>query len=233
MILKGSKIILTGGSSGIGRQTAKDLIEKGAEVIITGRNEQKLGKVALELGCTAYHADVSNEEEAKGTVLFAMEKWGRIDVLINNAGYAEWGLIHELDIEKMKAVYNTNVFGAAAMAKYASQVFINQNSGNIINVASTAASKGYPQGSIYATSKFALSGLTQCWQAELRRNNVRVMQVNPSEVPTAFGMENREERQEESNKLSPVEISSTIVSMLEMDARGMVTEVTVIATNPF
>lgn len=233
MNLKGSKIILTGGSSGIGKQTAKDLLSKGADVIITGRDEKKLGRIALELGCTAYHADVSIEEEAKGTVLFAMEKWGRIDVLINNAGFAEWGLIHELDLEKMKAVFNTNVFGAAAMAKYASQVFIKQNSGNIINVASTAASKGYAQGSIYATSKFALSGLTQCWQAELRRSNVRVMQVNPSEVPTAFGQESREERDLENNKLSPFEISSTIVSMLEMDNKGMITEVTVIATNPF
>lgn len=233
MKLKGSKIILTGGSSGIGKQTAKDLINRGADVIITGRDEKKLGMVALELGCTAYHADVSNEEEAKGTVMFAMEKWGRIDVLINNAGYAEWGLIHELDIEKMKAVYNTNVFGAAAMAKYVAQVFIKQNSGNIINVASTAASKGYPQGSIYATSKFALSGLTQCWQAELRRNNVRVMQINPSEVPTAFGQTDRSEKESVANKLSPVEISSTILSMLEMENKGMVTEVTVIATNPF
>ena len=233
MNLEGTKIILTGGSSGLGKQTTKDLISKGADVIITGRDEKKLLKVALELGCTAFHADVSNEEAAKGTVDFALEKWGRIDVLINNAGYAEFGLIHELDLEKLRAVYETNVFGAAAMAKYCSQVFMKQKSGDIINIASTAGSKGYPSGSIYATSKFALSGMTQCWRAELRPYNVRVMQINPSEVPTAFAQEDRSEREDVANKLSPKEISDAILASLEMDNRGMITEVTVIATNPF
>ena len=233
MDLQGAKIILTGGSSGLGKQTAKDLLAKGAEVIITGRDEQKLMKVALELGCTGFHADVSNEEAAKGTVDFALEKWGRIDVQINNAGYAEFGLIHELDLDKLRAVYETNVFGAAAMAKYCAQVFMNQKSGNIINIASTAASKGYPQGSIYATSKFALSGMTQCWRAELRPYNVRVIQINPSEVPTAFAKEDRVERTLEEKKLTPQEISDAILATLEMDNRGMITDVTVIATNPF
>lgn len=233
MDLKGSKIILTGGSSGLGKQTAKDLVEAGAHVIITGRDKDKLGKVALEIGCTAYHADVSNEKDAEATVNFAMEKWGAIDVLINNAGFAKWGKIHELDIDVMKDVYNTNVFGAAAMAKFVSRVFMEQKSGNIINIASTAASKGYGQGSIYSSSKFALKSMTQCWQAELRPYNVRVMQINPSEVPTAFGQDSREERALEANKLSPKEISGTILSALKMDNRGMITEVTVIATNPF
>ncbi len=233
MEISGAKIIITGGSSGIGKQTAKELISKGASIIITGRDEKKLLKVALDLGCTAYHADVSDEEAAKASVDFAMEKWGSIDVLINNAGYAEFGLIHELNISKLKAVYETNVFGAAAMAKYCSQVFMKQKSGNIINIASTAAYKGFAHGSIYSTSKFALSGMTQCWRAELRPYNVRVMQINPSEVPTAFAQENREERQEESNKLSPKEISDAIVSALEMNNRGMITDITVIATNPF
>lgn len=233
MEISGAKIIITGGSSGIGKQTAKDLISRGANVIITGRDEQKLLKVALDLGCTAYHADVSDEEAAKGSVDFALEKWGKIDVLINNAGYAEFGLIHELDLKKLRAVYETNVFGAAAMAKYCAQVFRKQKSGDIINIASTAAHKGFAHGSIYATSKFALSGMTQCWRAELRPYNVRVMQINPSEVPTAFAQENREERQEESNKLSPKEISDAILAALKMDNRGMITDITVIATNPF
>ncbi len=233
MELIGAKIILTGGSSGLGKQTARDLLFKGADVIITGRDEQKLMKVALELGCTGFHADVSNEMAAKGTIDFALEKWGRIDVLINNAGYAEFGLIHELDLNKLRAVYETNVFGAATMAKYCSQVFMNQKSGNIINIASTAASKGYPQGSIYATSKFALSGMTQCWRAELRPYNVRVIQINPSEVPTAFAREDRVERGDVPNKLSPKEISDVILASLEMDNRGLITDVTVIATNPF
>jgi 3-oxoacyl-[acyl-carrier protein] reductase len=233
MNLSGAKIIITGGSSGIGKETAKQLVSMGANVIVTGRDKQKLLKVALDIGCTGYHADVSDEEAAKATVDFALEKWGKIDVLINNAGYAEFGLIHELDLDKLRAVYETNVFGAAAMAKYCAQVFMKQKSGNIINIASTAAHKGFSHGSIYSTSKFALSGMTQCWRAELRPYNVRVIQINPSEVPTAFAQDNRTERKGESNKLSPKEISDAIVASLEMDNRGMITDVTVIATNPF
>ena len=80
MKISGAKIIITGGSSGIGKQTAKELISKGASIIITGRDEKKLLKVALDLGCTAYHADVSDEEAAKASVDFAMEKWGSIAV---------------------------------------------------------------------------------------------------------------------------------------------------------
>jgi 3-oxoacyl-[acyl-carrier protein] reductase len=233
MNLSSAKIIITGGSSGIGKETAKHLISKGADVIITGRDKQKLLKVALDLGCTGYHADVSDEKAAKGTVDFALEKWGSIDVLINNAGYAEFGLIHELDLDKLKAVYETNVFGAAAMAKYCAQVFMNQKSGNIINIASTAAQKGFAHGSIYSTSKFALSGMTQCWRAELRPYNVRVIQINPSEVPTAFAQDTRIERELQDNKLSPKEISDAVVAALEMNNRGMITDITVIATNPF
>jgi 3-oxoacyl-[acyl-carrier protein] reductase len=88
-------------------------------------------------------------------------------------------------------------------------------------------------GSIYASSKFALRGLTQCWQAELRPYNVRVFQINPSEVPTAFGVEDRVEKSDVENKLSAKEIAHVICSQLEMDNRGYVPEVTVHATNPF
>ena len=84
-----------------------------------------------------------------------------------------------------------------------------------------------------ASSKFALSGMTECWRAELRTYNVRVIQINPSEVPTAFAAQDRVERQLEDNKLTPKEISDTILASLEMDNRGMITDVTVIATNPF
>ena len=73
----------------------------------------------------------------------------------------------------------------------------------------------------------------QCWRAELRKYNVRVIQINPSEVPTAFAQADRTEREEEKNKLSPKEISDAIITSLEMDSRGMITDMTVIATNPF
>ncbi len=130
-------------------------------------------------------------------------------------------------------VYDVNVFGAALMASEAAKIFKKQKSGNIINIASTAGTKGFANGTVYSSSKFALRGMTQCWQAELRKYNVRVILVNPSEVTTAFGDDERKEKPEVKNKLRPLEIAHTIVSTLEMDDRGFIPEVTVWATNPF
>jgi len=130
-------------------------------------------------------------------------------------------------------VYDVNVFGAALMASEAAKLFKKQKSGNIIHIASTAATKGFANGTVYSSSKFALRGMTQCWQAELRKYNVRVILVNPSEVTTAFGDNERKEKPEVKNKLRPIEIAHTIVSTLEMDDRGFIPEVTVWATNPF
>jgi 3-oxoacyl-[acyl-carrier protein] reductase len=119
------------------------------------------------------------------------------------------------------------------MGQAAAQIFKTQKSGNLINIGSTASVKGYGKGSIYASSKFALRGLSQCWQADLRPYNVRVMHINPSEVTTAFGNPNGESRSEEKNKLRPIEIADVVVSQLKMDERGFVPEVTIWATNPW
>ena len=93
--------------------------------------------------------------------------------------------------------------------------------------------KGYKNGSIYSSSKFAVRCLTQCWQSELRPHNIRVCQINPSEVTTAFGNKERIEREEIYNKLTPKEISHAIVSAIEMNDRGLINELNVWATNPF
>ena len=108
-----------------------------------------------------------------------------------------------------------------------------QEHATIINIGSTASLKGYKNGSVYASSKFAVRCLTQCWQAELRPYNIRVCQINPSEVTTAFGNLERLERDEVDNKLTPREISHSIISVLEMNNRGFINELNVWATNPF
>ena len=108
-----------------------------------------------------------------------------------------------------------------------------QQKGTIINVGSTAAKKGFEGGTIYAASKFALRGMTQCWSQELRRENIRVMLINPSEVPTAFHQKDRKERPLENKKLTPNEIAHSILAMINMEKRGMVPELDVWATNPF
>ena len=133
----------------------------------------------------------------------------------------------------MRKVYDVNVFGAAMMGQKAAALFKAQNSGNIVNIASTAATKGFPNGTIYASSKWALRGMTQCWQGDLRKHNVRVILMNPSEVATAFGDPSRVERTAAENKLRSEEIAHAIVAALEMENRGFIPEFAVFATNPW
>lgn len=233
MEFKQKTFIVTGGSSGIGKATAEKLIEKGANVVITGRNQEKLKAVAQEIGAVGVHADVSSQEDIDKTVKTALDHFGSLHGLINNAGHGWVKPLLDLTWEDFEEIYKVNVFGAAMMAQACAKIFVEQNYGNIVNIASTAALKGYPTGSVYSSSKFALRGMTQCWQGELRKHNVRVIGVNPSEVTTAFAQPNRTERAEVDNKLRSEEIAHAIVSTLEMDDRGYVPEISIHATNPF
>lgn len=234
MKIKDSVFIVTGGSAGIGKATAKILIESGGKVLITGREKGRLEKSAKEIGALAIQADVAREKDVLKTYEILMKEFGKLDCLINNAGIGgKWEDTFNLSLQNFFDVYSVNVFGAALMAREAAKIFKQQNYGNIVNISSTAGTKGFPNGTVYSSSKFALRGMTQCWQAELRKYNVRVILVNPSEVTTAFGNDERIERPEVKNKLRPIEIAHTIVSALEMDDRGFIPEVTVWATNPF
>lgn len=234
MDLSNKKVLITGGSSGLGKAMAKLLIEEGAKVAITGRDDQKLKDVAKEIGAFAIHADVSREKDIKNSFAFMQDELGGLDVLINNAGIgSDRKPIDEIDIEEMRKVFEVNVFGLALMGKIAAQIFKKQKHGNIVNIASTSALKGYEGGSVYSASKFAVRGLSQNWQADLRKYNVRVFNINPSFVPTAFNNPSREEREEKENLLTANEIAHSVVSALKMDERGYIPELTVHATNPF
>ncbi|MGD8305366.1 MAG: SDR family oxidoreductase [Ignavibacteria bacterium] len=234
MNIENSTFLMTGGTAGIGKATAKILINEGGRVAITGRDKAKLDAVSKEIGAFAIHADASIKEDVDKTYDLFMKEFERLDCLINNAGIGGgWVEITELDMKAFHKVYDVNVFGAAMMGSRAAQLFKKQNYGNIVNIASTAALKGYANGTIYSSSKFALRGMTQCWQADLRKYNVRVILVNPSEVTTAFGHPQRIERDEIPNKLRSEEIAHTVISTLKMDDRGFIPEVTIWATNPF
>jgi 3-oxoacyl-[acyl-carrier protein] reductase len=234
MKIKGSKILITGGSLGIGKATAKILVNSGAEVIITGRDKGRLASAAKDTGATPFVADVAKLDQVEHTFQFIQDRWGKLDCLVNNAGIGSRSAhLTEVRVEDFLYVYQVNVIGAAMMAKYAAIMFKKQNYGNIINIASTAARKGYERGTVYASSKFALKGMTECWQAELRKFNIRVILINPSEVTTAFGSSDRIERPERDNRLRSQEIGHTVKAVLEMDDRGFIPELTVFATNPW
>lgn len=234
MQLKDKNILITGGSSGIGKRTAEILVSKGAKVLVTGRSTERLERMKVNSNILTLQFDLSQTSEIPQKAKKCLELFsGRIDVLINNAGIGVFGLIDDLKIDDFKQVFNTNVFGLALLTKELIPIMKKQNHGDIINIGSSASVKGFKFGSIYAASKFALRAMSQCWQAELRPFNIRVCQVNPSEVTTAFAQENRKERAEMDNKLAPEEIAHTIVSILEMRNKGFVPEVNIWATNPF
>ena len=234
MNLKGKNIIITGGSLGIGRETAKNMISKGANVLITGRSESRLKQAQKYSGAKIIKfdiADMDNIAENAKKCIDILD--GRIDVLVNNAGIGVSKSLDKLNIEDFLRVFNVNVFGLALFTKEIIPLMIKESYGTIVNIGSTASLKGYKNGSIYSSSKFAVRCLTQCWQAELRQYNIRVCQVNPSEVTTAFGSSDRIERENVKNKLTPEEISHSIISSIEMDDRGFINELNIWATNPF
>lgn len=233
MKIEGAVALITGGSEGIGRGLAEALKAKGAKVTITGRRKEALEAVAAELGVEAIVGDVGVEADAVRTVQQVVERHGRLDILINNAGYGIFGSLVETSLEDLQKLYQTNVFGAFLMAREAAKQFITQDSGQLINISSTAGLRGGPGGTAYYSSKFALRGMTECWRAELRKHNVRVMLVNPSEVQTRFAETAGYEQAPSPKKLRAEEIADAVVGALEIDDRGFIPEFSVFATNPF
>ena len=235
MDLENKNILVTGGSLGIGKETAKALVEKGANVLVTGRSQDRLIKSQQYTNAkNIISFDISNIADISDNAKNCIDILdNRVDVLINNAGTGVRRDLDNLNIDDFLAVYNTNVFGLSLLTKEIIPLMKERKGGSIINIGSTASLKGYKGGSIYASSKFAVRALTQCWQAELRPFNIKVTQVNPSEVTTAFANKERIERSEIHNKLTSKEIAHAIVSSLEMDDRGFINELNVWATNPF
>src|SRR5262245_50803147 len=187
MNLQNATALVTGGTSGIGYAIAKILVDAGAKVAITGRDEKKLYKAAESLNAVAIRADVANEADVLRTYRETLQALGHLDILINNAGIGVFKKLVDMDRAGFEAILATNVTGAMLMGREAAKHFIQRNKGNIVNICSTASLRGAANGTAYYTSKFALRGMTECWRAELRQYNVRVFLVNPSEVLTDFG----------------------------------------------
>jgi 3-oxoacyl-[acyl-carrier protein] reductase len=232
MDLKNATVLITGGSSGIGFAAAQALGAAGAKVAITGRNPEKLARAARALNAHAIHADVSSEDDVLRTYREVKQALGDLDVLINNAGLGVFKSLTDTDRSGFDAVFATNVTGAMLMAREAAKIFIQLGRGHIINIGSTASLRGGPNGTAYYASKFALRGMTECWRAELRKHNIRVCLINPSEVITSFAEAAGFPQKDNPSKLRSEDIAHMIKAVLEMDDRGFTPELTVFATNP-
>ncbi len=176
---------------------------------------------------------MASEDDVLRTYAELFRAFGHLDVLVNNAGFGVMAPLVETDRASFEQVFATNVTGAMLMAREAAKHFIERQRGHIINIGSTAAVRGAPRGTAYYGSKFALRGMTECWRAELRPHNIRVMLVNPSEVLTDFyATAGLAQNKENPTKLQGRDIAQAVRSALELDDRGFVTELTVFATNP-
>jgi 3-oxoacyl-[acyl-carrier protein] reductase len=232
MDLKNAVVLITGGSSGIGRAAAETLKRAGARVAITGRDPARLAEAASSLGVVGIQADVANEADVLRTFSELKEKLGDLDILINNAGVGVFKDLIDMDRASFDAVFATNVTGAMLMAREAAKVFKERKRGNLINISSTAGLRGAPKGTAYYASKFALRGMTECWRGELRKYNVRVFLINPSEVITDFARRAGFPQKDNPSKLKSEDIAHMIRAVLEMDDRGFTPELSVFATNP-
>ena len=230
--MQNATALVTGGSSGIGRAIAKMLVDAGALVAITGRDDRKLKEAAQALKAHPIRADVSDEADVERTYRELLDKFSHLDILINNAGFGVFKNLIDMDRAGMDAVFATNVTGAMLMAREAAKHFIQRKTGNIVNISSTAGLRGAPGGTAYYASKFALRGMTECWRAELRQHNIRVFLINPSEVLTEFGTAPGHPQKPNPTKLRGEEIAHAVRAVLEMDDRGFTPELTVFATNP-
>jgi 3-oxoacyl-[acyl-carrier protein] reductase len=233
MNLKGATALITGGSSGIGLAIAKALTNAGSRVAMTGRDQRRLADAARSVNALAIRADVSNEDDVKRTYREALQKFDHLDILVNSAGFGVRRSLVDMDRAKFDAVFATNVTGTMLMSREAAKHFIERKRGNIVNLGSTAALRGAANGTAYYASKFAVRGMTECWRAELRPYNIRVILINPSEVLTNFAT-NAGFSQDDENptKLRAEDIAHTVKAALEMNDRGFTTELTVFATNP-
>ena len=224
------RFLITGGSQGIGEALVVAAREAGDEVVFTGRNEELIAQVSAETGAYGLRADVSVVEDNARTVAECQERMGGIDVLVNNAGYGYFGQIGDIDLERMKSQFDTNVFGLVDLTNRVVPQMKERQRGDIVNIASTSGIKGHAGGTSYSASKWAVRGISQCWQAELRPHDIRVICVCPSEVQTAWG---GKVGRNNPNKLYASDIADAILGALSAERRALWPELAVFATNPW
>ncbi len=224
------RFLITGGSQGIGAAVVAAARQSGHEVVFTGRQQELIDEVERRTGAHGVRADVGVPEDNESAVAASRERMGGIDVLVNNAGYGYFAAIGELDVGKMRANFETNVFGLVDLTNRVVPMMKERGDGDIVNLASTSGIKGHKNGTSYSASKWAVRGISQCWQEELRPHGIRVVCICPSEVQTNWGGKTGRDNP---NKLYATDIAQAIMSVLSAERRALWPEFAVFATNPW
>ena len=237
MNFKGKNAIVTGGGRGLGKAVALLLAKEGANIGITGRNEENLKATVAEiksLGVNAAYSIFSIDEESavKTGINSLVEQLGSVDILINNAGIGNFGSIEDMSSETWEQVIKTNLFGVYYTAKAVYPFFKNQGEGDIVNVSSTAGLKGGPNMSAYAASKAAVVSLSQSMMAEWRKQNIRVITLTPSTIASDMSIQGGLTDGNPDKVLQPEDFAEWVRDILKMNRRALIANGSIFSTNP-
>ena len=230
--LKGQAVLVTGGASGLGAALCEQLATRGARVMVVDLQEQAAQQKATQLvglGCTAeaLACDIGDNAQASHAVRHTIDRFGTIDVLVNNAGIDITCGIAELEISQWQRVMQTNLHGPFVMAREAARHMMGHGRGQIVNVTSTAAKRQWPNASAYHASKTGLLALSHALHAELRPAGIKVTAVIAGGMLTPFLL-NRFPDIDRSALQDPANVALAICDVLELPAATAVPEITIL-----
>jgi short-subunit dehydrogenase len=178
-------VLITGATNGIGEASVHEFLRKSWNVIATGRSQDKLNKLE-KIGAEIFCLDITNEQNINKLIQHIVNKNIHIDVLVNNAGYGQFGTIEETSIEKARNQFETNVFGLAALSQKIIPLMRSNGAGRIINISSIAGITSMPGGGWYSASKFAVEAISDTLRWELNKFNIRVVIIEPGPIKSGF-----------------------------------------------
>lgn len=238
MSLNNQVAIITGAGKGIGKAIAKALANEGAHLGLIARTISDLEALQSELKeqynikVAIASADISEQAAAEKAVNTLAAELGGVDILINNAGIAQFGKLVEMDPRDWERIIQVNLMGTYYMTRAVLPTMIAQNRGNIINIASTAGERGFATGSAYNASKFAVMGLTEAVMQEVRKNNIRVVALTPSTVNTELAVNTGLKIGDEDRMMQPEDVAELALATLKLPQRVFVKTAGIWTTNP-
>jgi short-subunit dehydrogenase len=206
-------VLITGASSGIGKETVKILLDKGFIVYSASRRVEKMADLAA-LGAKLIAMDVSDDVSMLNGVKSIIENEGRIDILVNNAGYGSYGALEDVPIAEGKYQFEVNLFGLARLTQLVLPQMRKQNAGKIINVSSIGGSIGEPHGSWYHATKYAVEGLSDSLRMELKQFGIDVVIIKPGAILTEWNTIARQNLMKVSGKTAYKELAIKHHNML-------------------
>ena len=235
--LKNKNALITGAGKGIGKAVAIALAQEGVNVILLARTKIDLEQTAAEaaafgvktLVLTADIADINSVNEA---VTSAISEFKTIDILINNAGIGKFGKFLDLKPEEFENIIKINLFGIYYATRAVLPGMIEQQSGDIVNISSTAGLKGAALTSAYSASKFAVIGLTESLMQEVRKHNIRVTALTPSTVATDMAKDLNLTDGNPDKVMQPEDVAELIVAQLKLNKRVFIKDSGIWSTNP-